>query len=215
MCEFELPDVSLRCFVATQLLLRIYALSSVKFQDSNCGCVKNVTNMKYGGVGGLAYPCSGFLFNCRASQSKFIGIWGKHYFSPWPESYLGQGGATSTIIPMDEAEGAGGVEIGTTDGEAAWVFLFLCSRPNNFFQIFLAACFNWNRFYCKSPIYSWPYSTCTQIYVKSETGQRISSKYFVSNNVSSRKWEWKIRFGLISLMQLFKGESHIVQWFLR
>ena len=31
MCEFELPDVSLRCFVATQLLLRIYALSSVKF----------------------------------------------------------------------------------------------------------------------------------------------------------------------------------------
>ena len=62
----------------------------------------------------LANPCSGFLFNCRASQSKFIGIWGKHYFSPWPESYLGQGGATSTIIPMDEAEGAGGVEIGTT-----------------------------------------------------------------------------------------------------
>ena len=31
MCEFELPDVSLRCFVARQLLLRIYALSSVKF----------------------------------------------------------------------------------------------------------------------------------------------------------------------------------------
>ena len=33
MCEFELPDVSLRCFVATQLLLRIYALSSVKFSE--------------------------------------------------------------------------------------------------------------------------------------------------------------------------------------
>ena len=47
MCEFELPDVSLRCFVARQLLLYIYALSSVKFQASNCGCVKNVTNMKY------------------------------------------------------------------------------------------------------------------------------------------------------------------------
>ena len=31
MCEFELPDVSLRCFVARQLLLQIYALSSVKF----------------------------------------------------------------------------------------------------------------------------------------------------------------------------------------
>ena len=48
MCEFELPDVSLRCFVARQLLLRIYALSSVKFQASNCGCVKKVTNMMYG-----------------------------------------------------------------------------------------------------------------------------------------------------------------------
>ena len=47
MCEFELPDVSLRCFVARQLLLRIYALSSVKFQASNCGCVKKVTNMMY------------------------------------------------------------------------------------------------------------------------------------------------------------------------
>ena len=31
MCEFELPDVSLRCFVVRQLLSRIYALSSVKF----------------------------------------------------------------------------------------------------------------------------------------------------------------------------------------
>ena len=31
ICEFELPDVSLRCFVVKQLLLRIYALSSVKF----------------------------------------------------------------------------------------------------------------------------------------------------------------------------------------
>ena len=31
MCEFELPDVTLRFFVATQLLSRIYALSSVKF----------------------------------------------------------------------------------------------------------------------------------------------------------------------------------------
>ena len=31
MCEFELPDVSLRCFVAMQLLLQIYALSCVKF----------------------------------------------------------------------------------------------------------------------------------------------------------------------------------------
>ena len=33
MCEFELPDVSLRCFVARQLLLQIYALSSVKFSE--------------------------------------------------------------------------------------------------------------------------------------------------------------------------------------
>ena len=31
MCEFELPDASLRCFVVRQLLSRIYALSSVKF----------------------------------------------------------------------------------------------------------------------------------------------------------------------------------------
>ena len=31
ICEFELPDVSLRCFVVRQLLTCIYALSSVKF----------------------------------------------------------------------------------------------------------------------------------------------------------------------------------------
>ena len=31
ICEFELPDASLRCFVVRQLLLCIYALSSVKF----------------------------------------------------------------------------------------------------------------------------------------------------------------------------------------
>ena len=47
ICEFELPDVSLRCFVMRQLLWCIYALSSVNFQASNCGCVKKVTNMKY------------------------------------------------------------------------------------------------------------------------------------------------------------------------
>ena len=35
MCDFELWDVSLRCFVATQLLLRIYALSSVKLSGLN------------------------------------------------------------------------------------------------------------------------------------------------------------------------------------
>ena len=54
ICEFELPDVSLRCFVVRQLLWCIYALSSVNFQASNCGCVKKVTNMKYvhTGMGG-------------------------------------------------------------------------------------------------------------------------------------------------------------------
>ena len=31
--DFELPDVSLRCFVVRQLLSHIYALSSVKFSD--------------------------------------------------------------------------------------------------------------------------------------------------------------------------------------
>ena len=31
ICEFELPNVSLRCFVVRQLLSCIYALSSVKF----------------------------------------------------------------------------------------------------------------------------------------------------------------------------------------
>ena len=49
MCEFELPDVSLRCFVARQLLLRIYALSSVKFSGLKLWLCKKVTNMKYGG----------------------------------------------------------------------------------------------------------------------------------------------------------------------
>ena len=47
ICEFELLDVNLRCFVVRQLLWCIYALSSVNFQASNCGCVKKVTNMKY------------------------------------------------------------------------------------------------------------------------------------------------------------------------
>ena len=31
ICEFKLPDASLRCFVVRQLLSCIYALSSVKF----------------------------------------------------------------------------------------------------------------------------------------------------------------------------------------
>ena len=31
--------------------------------------------------------------------------------------------------------------------------------------------------------------------------------------MSSRKWEWRIRFGLICIMQLFKGDSHIVHCF--
>ena len=47
--NFELLGVTLRCFVTRQLLSRIYALLSVNFQASNCGCVKKVTNMMYGG----------------------------------------------------------------------------------------------------------------------------------------------------------------------
>ena len=93
------------------------------------------------------------------------------------------------------------------------LFWGYCStRPHNFIHILPADYLNCNWFFCKSSICSWPYSSRTQIYIKSETGQRIISKYFVWNNVSSRKWEWRIWFCLISLMQLFKGDSHKVHW---
>ena len=88
------------------------------------------------------------------------------------------------------------------------IFRLVFNSPLTCIPIFPAACFNFNWFFCKSSICSRPYSTPTQIYFKSETGQRIISKYFVWNNVSSRKWEWRIRFCLISFMQLFKGDSN-------
>ena len=65
---------------------------------------------------------------------------------------------------------------------------YLSCRLHNSVQlvhIFPAACFDWNWSYCKSSICSWPYSTRTQIYFKSETGKRIISKYFVWNNWDS------------------------------
>ena len=92
----------------------------------------------------------------------------------------------------------------------AVVYIIVFNSSLNLIHIFPAACFNCNWFHWISSIFSWPCSTRSQIYIKSETGQRIISKYFVWNNVNSRKWEWRIRFCLISLMQLFKGDSHIV-----
>ena len=44
MCEFELPDASLRCFVVRQLLSRIYALSSVKFSGLKLWLCKKSDN---------------------------------------------------------------------------------------------------------------------------------------------------------------------------
>ena len=46
--NFELLGVTLRCFVARQLLSRIYALLSVKFPGLKLRLCKKVTNMKYG-----------------------------------------------------------------------------------------------------------------------------------------------------------------------
>ena len=40
-CEFELPDVSLRCFVVRQLLSPFYALSSVKILGLKLWLCKN------------------------------------------------------------------------------------------------------------------------------------------------------------------------------
>ena len=55
ICEFEFPDVSLRCLVARQLLSRIYALSSVKFPGLKLRlCKKNDKNEVCGGDGGDA-----------------------------------------------------------------------------------------------------------------------------------------------------------------
>ena len=47
MCEFELPDVSLRCFVERQLLFQIYALSNVKFPHHKQWLCKKMKNMRY------------------------------------------------------------------------------------------------------------------------------------------------------------------------
>ena len=46
--NFELLGVTLRCFVARQLLSRIYALLSVKFPGLKLRLCKKMTNIRYG-----------------------------------------------------------------------------------------------------------------------------------------------------------------------
>ena len=55
------------------------------------------------------------------------------------------------------------------------------------------SCSNFNWFHWISSIFSWPCSTRSQIYIKSETGQRMISKYFVWNNVNSMRQETLFR----------------------
>ena len=59
-----------------------------------------------------------------------------------------------------------------------------------------AACLNWSWFYCKFFFCCWLYSTSPQIYIKSETGQRTTSNYFVWNNYIRKKWVlwWKYSY---------------------
>ena len=72
MCEFELPDVSLRCFVARQLLLRIYALSSVKFSGLKLWLCKKCDKYE-------VWRRTTLIFNTLFSLTeRYLNIWAFH-----------------------------------------------------------------------------------------------------------------------------------------
>ena len=101
ICEFELPDVSLRCFVARQLLSQIYALSSVKFpglklrlckkNDKYEVCLDSIASDLIGLIASTFSPmCSSNThtlenFGCVESERIFneIFVAGKNKRKPW------------------------------------------------------------------------------------------------------------------------------------
>ena len=118
ICEFELPDVSLRCFVVRQLLWCIYALSSVNFQASNCGCVKKVTNMKYAPERDILRSCPESSPTPMSPCTRGIPLPAPLVFTPVPQK-------KPSCLNCD-AEMAPGHQCDATDSESDWLKCHVC-----------------------------------------------------------------------------------------
>ena len=68
--NFELLGVTLRCFVARQLLSRIYALSSVKFFGLKLRLCKKRTNIRYARTSGSGCAVVGNKFIVAGGEDK-------------------------------------------------------------------------------------------------------------------------------------------------